>query len=665
MDLEQVKQAVAELIAAIYPENMRQIIMNSFSQAPNAGDPSYWENIRLGLAMQASGTVEYGGQKKEEGDWSVEVSNNTVKITGYKGNDTVLQIPSQILGLPVTKIGLRAFRGKNLTNVTIPDSVKSIDDDAFSKNQLSSATLGNEVESIGESAFAKNKLTNINLPSGLKTIGKEAFAENMLSAVNIPNGVTSIGDAAFSENALSGITIPAGITSIGNSVFMKNQITELNIPANITSISDWAFSDNQISELKIPANVTSIGKNAFHSNKLTLVTVPDSLTKIGEEAFGDASVIRENGTVLVEGKASKAFDVSPSEDGKSVIITGFTKGYTKNLPIPSLINGLPVSGIAAKAFYKKSAVNVIIPDSVIFIGDEAFAGSMLESINIPAGVTSIGKEAFKGSKLTAVSVPDSVNSVGDAAFEECANLANVTLGSGITSIGANTFRRCNLSAGITIPASVTSIGEKAFFQSRLSSLTIQGNVKSVGDSAFEQCQLSNISIQGSIEGIGNKAFLNNETPEGDLMVLYADDIKSIIVTDYKGKEKKLSIPSQIRGLPVSRIYQAVLSSGISGITIPDNVVIGGGITTGNHIIRSVTIGKNVTVEDYYFDLVGLDDFVQQWKKIHRNDDGTFTEELIGNPYIPFYTAYKEKGCEAGTFTLTKDESGMDQWVYKA
>jgi len=147
-------------------------------------------------------------------------------------------------------------------------------------------------------------------------------------------------------------------------------------------------------------------------------------------------------------------------------------------------------------------------------------------------------------------------------------------------------------------------------------------------------------------------------------VLYADDIKSIIVTDYKGKEKKLTIPPQIRGLPVTRIYQGVLSSGITGITIPDNVVIGGGITTAGHKIRNITIGKNVTIEGDYFDLISMEDFVQQRKKVRRNDDGTFTEELIGKAYIPFKKAYKEKECKAGTFTLTKDGTGMDQWVFK-
>ena len=53
MSLEQAKQAVADLVAAIYPENLRQVIMNGYSMAPNAGDAAHWENIRKGLAAQA------------------------------------------------------------------------------------------------------------------------------------------------------------------------------------------------------------------------------------------------------------------------------------------------------------------------------------------------------------------------------------------------------------------------------------------------------------------------------------------------------------------------------------------------------------------------------------------------------------------------------------
>ena len=677
MSREQAQQAVEELVAAVYPANMRQIIMDAFLKAPNAEDPAYWENIRQGLAAQASGTVQQSGAQKEEGDWSVEVVNGkSVKITGYNGNDTVIQIPAQLLDLPVTVIGRRAFRDKKLTSVAIPDSVTSIEDMAFAKNQIASATIGKSVASIGESAFEKNQLAGITIPGsvasigkwaftdnqladvticdGVTSIGEKAFEKNKLAGITIPGSVTSIGDGAFAHNQLVGVTIPGGITSIGDSVFANNLIAAITIPGNVTSIGDSAFRDNKIAEITIPDSLKSVGKEAFHNNELTLVTVPDSLTSIGEKAFGDASVIRAGGDVVAQGKDEENYETTASADGKSVVITRYkVSKWMRNVRIPSLINGLPVTGIADKAFYHKDTVNVTVPDSVTFIGNEAFAENKVESINIPAGVTSIGNRAFAKSDIAAVAIPDSVTSIGDSAFEECRKLASVTLGGGITAIGTKTFRRCNLGAGIIIPSSVTSIGEQAFFQSGLTALTVQGSIASVGEKAFYGNALASINIQGSIGNIGKEAFANNESAEGDLMVLYADDIKSIIVSGYKGKEKELIIPSQIRGLPVIKIFQEVLGNGITSITIPDNVFIGDGITSYMHKIKSVTIGSNVTIGKVaitidtitalpgstYMDLIGIDGF----SAVRTTKD---------KDYIAFINAYNGK---AGTYILSMDD----------
>jgi hypothetical protein len=64
-----------------------------------------------------------------------------VEITGYKGSKSEVSIPPQIQGLPVTFIGDSAFAGKELTGVTIPDSVTFIWDSAFAGNQLTSITI--------------------------------------------------------------------------------------------------------------------------------------------------------------------------------------------------------------------------------------------------------------------------------------------------------------------------------------------------------------------------------------------------------------------------------------------------------------------------------------------------------------------------------------------
>ena len=110
-------------------------------------------------------------------------------ITDYNGNAKDLVIPAQIGGKPVTAFGFRAFQSKQLTSVTIPDSVTK----------------------IGESAFNNNNLTSVTIPRSVTSIGAYAFLTNSLERITIPNSVTTIGDYAFGKNELESITIGANV----------------------------------------------------------------------------------------------------------------------------------------------------------------------------------------------------------------------------------------------------------------------------------------------------------------------------------------------------------------------------------------------------------------------------------------------------------------------
>jgi len=230
----------------------------------------------------------------------------TGTITNYYNNEgnnsanpacpKAVDIPSTIGGVPVTIIGNAsypgAFTSKNLTSVTIPNSVTSIGDSAFYNNQLTNLTIPSSVTSIGNAAFSDNQLTNLTIPSSVTSIGNAAFSDNQLTSLTIPNSVTSISNYAFSNNQLTSLTIPSSVTSIGAYAFSDNQLTSLTIPNSVTSIGYGAFSDNQLTSLTIPSSVTSIGNYAFSNNQLTSLTIPSSVTSIGSGAF-QANAIRE------------------------------------------------------------------------------------------------------------------------------------------------------------------------------------------------------------------------------------------------------------------------------------------------------------------------------------------------------------------------------------
>ena len=107
---------------------------------------------------------------------------------------------------------------------------------------------------------------------------------------------------------------------------------------------------------------------------------------------------------------------------------------------------------------------------------------------IPQGVTHIGEEAFKGcTNLTSVTIPEGDTDIGAQAFMDCKNLTSITIPEGVTSIGEEAFGECKSLTGVTIPESVTSIGFYAFWGCKsLTSVVIQG-VTSIGYSAFRDC----------------------------------------------------------------------------------------------------------------------------------------------------------------------------------
>ena len=147
----------------------------------------------------------------------------TGTITKYVETDTVVVIPSKINGVTVETIGHAAFEKSAVTSVTIPDSVTSIDDNAFGFcSQLTNISIPNSVTSIGFSAFEHcTSLKSITLPSSLRNISMFLFHNcSQLTTIQIPDSVLSIQDYAFGNCiSLETIHIPVSVTSIGNRAF--------------------------------------------------------------------------------------------------------------------------------------------------------------------------------------------------------------------------------------------------------------------------------------------------------------------------------------------------------------------------------------------------------------------------------------------------------------
>jgi len=216
------------------------------------------------------------------GDLTYSSNGSTITITGYTGPGGSVTIPANIDGKPVTVIGERAFyawsKSNKLTSVTIPNSVTTIEDEAFRCNQLTSIIIPSSVTSIKKCALANNQLTSVNIPLSVNQISFGAFCENNLTSVIIPNSITMIDMAAFSDNQLTSVNIPSSVTWILFGAFSNNKLTNVIIPNSVTYIDNEVFYDNQLTSVIIPDSVTSIGGSAFATNQLTSVVIGANVT---------------------------------------------------------------------------------------------------------------------------------------------------------------------------------------------------------------------------------------------------------------------------------------------------------------------------------------------------------------------------------------------------
>lgn len=126
--------------------------------------------------------------------------------------------------------------------------------------------------------------------------------------------------------------------------------------------------------------------------------------------------------------------------------------------------GEGLKNIEREAFeYCRALNNVTTPNSLRTIGNNAFYQcDSLKRLNIKTGVETIGDYAFGSALVETIVIPDTVVSIGDGAFSYWGELTKLTIGAKVRTIGASAFNACINLTELTIPASVESIGDSAF-----------------------------------------------------------------------------------------------------------------------------------------------------------------------------------------------------------
>ena len=188
---------------------------------------------------------------------------------------------------------------------------------------------------------------------------------------------------------------------------------------------------------------------------------------------------------------------------------------TPNIAIPSTyddgVNGVKnVVGLAQAFKNNNDIVSIALPDTLQYIGEEAFANSSVRFVSFPSSLESIGKKAFVDSSLHSADLSSTkLTEIAESTFEN-APLTSVSLPSSVISIGNRAFYQCSSLSSVDLPSSLKDIGNFAFYATGLTSLVCNDGLQSVGSSAFRDCSsLSEVTFNDGLQSIGSYAFSYN------------------------------------------------------------------------------------------------------------------------------------------------------------
>lgn len=333
-------------------------------------------------------------------------------VTSVNNNYTALVLPDTL-----TDIGGSLSGFKNVTEITIPGSVKVFNATLQNMKQLKTLTFDEGVEEIASGSVVSGckNLTTIHLPSSLQKLsGTGTFSgASALTDITLPEGIAITEGSTFSEcTSLKSITLPASITTIPSYMFAGcSALERVTAKGTITAIGNSAFkSDTALTEIPDLSQVTSIGDRAFYGCSALKTVDLHSVTTMEYGAFQGCDAL------------SGEIDLSNLEE-----IPGHAFCYDPNI------------------------TSVITCPTLRSIGDWAFIWADISTISLPETLKSIGTYTFyKASLSGTVALPDSLTQLGASAFSGCEKVEAIQIGSGLTDIPKDAFDGCTNLKTITV-----------------------------------------------------------------------------------------------------------------------------------------------------------------------------------------------------------------------
>ncbi len=502
-----------------------------------------------------------------------------VEIIAYIGSESSVEVPNELNGFPVLKIGNYAFfENLIVEHIILPNNVLEIGDNAFSgASNLMTIRLPMTITTFGENIFINcTSLTEINMEEGnpnYYSLDGILYYQNNSSTTQlsfnpynleegidnselvfypqgktdtsyqIPEGIEVIHKYAFSSNQyLTEVIIPSSVVEIQIGAFMNcSNLETLNIPQSVEYIPDYmCYNCSSLTNLGLSEGNLEIGRSAFHNcTSLSSLTFPNSLTFIELEAFtniGGIQQIHLNDGLLIEG--GSIFSSNQSFTSYSINLTN-----TDYQVIDGVLYSYDLSTLVSYPSGKIGTtyeVNSLTTE----IGNGAFQGNyFLEEVTFAGLVNTIGGYAFSYCRsLTSFEIPKNVENLSMNTFYNSIEIEEYTvdpdnlyfeaINGVIYSENLQTlyfYPPAKTDTLFSIPNTTTVIESLAFFNNQhIVNLIVPQSLSTIGGGVFS----SMISLDEITVEQGNISFasIDGVLYSADLSVLYAFPSGKNVVT---------------------------------------------------------------------------------------------------------------------------------------
>ena len=413
-----------------------------------------------------------------------------------------------------------AFNGCNLQSIDIPEGVQEIGEVAFSGGDFTSLTIPNSVITMGEGCFGGcDKLVSLTIGSGLTEIPARCFSRAAIPSVTLPDNITSLGEEAFVDCAsLAEVNIGKGLKQISDRCFQNSGLKSISIPSNVTSIGVEAFAGcASLETVDLSTRLREIPEKCFQNSGLVSITLPENITTVGKEAFSLCLSMRSVTVLGPKNFEAYAFFtdnyLERDRQGLNVYIDDLTdwcerSTFANEYACPFYTGG----GDEPSSLYVNGELveNLVIPDGMVKINDYTFndCGS-IRTVVVPDGVVSIGTYAFSCPEMAKATIGKNVNTIGMGAFTS-EKLAEFICWNPVPPAGSGLL---SYTGPVYVPAGSVEAYKSAEDWRYY-------NIKAIGDGGVEEIDGGEVSVS---------------VVDGRIVVSGADDDAVVEVYDLSGR----------------------------------------------------------------------------------------------------------------------------------